>query len=381
MIERILNFPFENNKSFFLFGPRGTGKTLWLKSKLSSCIYIDLLHSGVFNDLEARPERLENYIPKDFDDWVIIDEVQKIPQLLNEVHRLITNHSFKFILTGSSARSLKKLGSNLLAGRALTYRMYPLTCEELGEKFSLLKSLEFGHLPAIYSDYKGLEQEYLDAYIKTYIKEEVQQEGLTRNMMAFSRFLESASFSQGSVLNFAEIAREAAVERKVVESYFHILEDLLIAYRIPVFNKRAKRKLAAHPKFYFFDLGVFKTLRPMGPLDTPEEANGPALETLVLQEFMAINHYHALGYEIYYWRTANKLEVDLVLYGKKKIIAIEITHSSRFKKDKTKGLKAFLKDYPQAEAYLFYTGSQRYFEDEIQVVPVQDALRSVKDFL
>ncbi|MCH2228581.1 MAG: ATP-binding protein [Candidatus Caenarcaniphilales bacterium] len=301
--------------------------------------------------------------------------------MLNEVHRLITNHSFKFILTGSSARSLKKLGSNLLAGRALTYRMYPLTCEELGEKFSLLKSLEFGHLPAIYSDYKGLEQEYLDAYIKTYIKEEVQQEGLTRNMMAFSRFLESASFSQGSVLNFAEIAREAAVERKVVESYFHILEDLLIAYRIPVFNKRAKRKLAAHPKFYFFDLGVFKTLRPMGPLDTPEEANGPALETLVLQEFMAINHYHALGYEIYYWRTANKLEVDLVLYGKKKIIAIEITHSSRFKKDKTKGLKAFLKDYPQAEAYLFYTGSQRYFEDEIQVVPVQDALRSVKDFL
>ena len=381
MLKRSLGIPLLNNKSFFLFGPRGVGKTLWLKSNLKSAIYIDLLHSGVFNNLEAGPERLENYIPKQFEDWIIIDEVQKIPQLLNEVHRLITNFNYKFILTGSSVRSLKKLGSNLLAGRALTYRMYPLTCEELGDEFSLQKSLEFGHLPAVYSDYKTLEQEYLQSYIKTYIKEEVQQEGLTRNMLAFSRFLESASFSQGSVLNFSEIAREAAVDRKLVESYFNILEDLLIAYRIPVFTKRAKRKLAAHPKFYFFDAGVFKALRPMGPLDLPEEANGAALETLVLQELLAINHYHALNYEIYYWRTATKLEVDLILYGKKKIIAIEVTHSSRFKKEKLKGLKAFLKDYPQAKAYLFYTGTQKYFEDNIDIIPVQDALSNLKDFL
>lgn len=381
MLDRSLTSPLENDKSFFLFGPRGVGKTLWLKSKLKSAIYIDLLHSGVFNNLEARPERLEEYIPKGFDDWIIVDEVQKIPQLLNEVHRLITNKKYKFILTGSSARSLKKLGSNLLAGRALTYRMYPLTCEELKDKFSLQKSLTYGHLPAVYSDYQGLEEEYLQSYIKTYIKEEVHQEGLTRNMLAFSRFLESASFSQGSVLNFSEIAREASVERKVVESYFNILEDLLIAYRIPVFTKRAKRKLAAHPKFYFFDSGVFKNIRPMGPLDSPGEANGPALETLVLQEFIAINHYHGLNYQIYYWRTATKLEVDLILYGKKKIIAVEITHSARFKQEKLKGLKAFVKDYPEAKAYLFYTGKQRYFIGEIEIIPVHELLPKLKEIL
>src|SRR5450830_457711 len=232
MYTRLIKEP--ENKSFFLFGPRGTGKTTWVKQSFPDAVYIDLLESRLYNDLLADPQRLENLIPNNFNDWIIIDEVQKIPDLLNEVHRLIEKYKYKFILTGSSARKLRRKGPNLLAGRALNYLMHPLTAIELGKDFNLNQSLIFGNLPSAYTESKP--KDYLESYIKAYLVEEILQESLTRNLSGFSRFLEAASFSQGSVLNISEVARECAVERKVVESYFTILEDLLLADRIPIFS-------------------------------------------------------------------------------------------------------------------------------------------------
>lgn len=366
-------------KSFFLFGPRGTGKTTWVKSTFKQDIYIDLLEAELFNDLLANPQRLENFIPKNFSDWIIIDEVQKIPQLLDEVHRLIEKYKYKFILTGSSARKLRRAGPNLLGGRALTYWLHPLTVMELGEDFNLGHSLKFGQLPCAYTEADP--KAYLESYVKTYLEEEVRQEGLTRNLAAFTRFLEAASFSQGSILNISSVARECAVERKVVEDYFSILEDLLIAYRVPVFTKRAKRRLVAHPKFYFFDVGVYRALRPMGPLDMPEEAEGAAFETLLFQELKAINDAFDLGYTISYWRTSNDMEVDFVLYGNNGIRALEVKRTGKVSKSMLNGLISFLKDYPMAKAYFIYGGERRLRQDDIEIVPMSNALKELSMLL
>jgi len=373
MYSRLIEPPKE--KSFFLFGPRGTGKTTWVKSKFKKALYLDLLEAELFNDLLANPQRLENLIPNNFKDWVIIDEVQRIPELLNEVHRLIEKYRYRFILTGSSPRKIRRKGVNLLAGRALGYNLYPLTAVELGEDFNLSRSLTYGELPSVYIEADP--RSYLESYVKTYLEEEVRQEGFTRNLGAFSRFLEAASFSQGAVLNISSVARECSVERKVVENYFTILEDLLIAYRIPVFAKRAKRRLAAHPKFYFFDVGLYRTLRPAGPLDIPEEVGGHAFETLFLQELHAINSYLRLGYNIFYWNTSNNIEVDFVLYGDKGIRGFEIKRTGKVSSSMTKGLKAFLKDYPKAKAYFIYGGERRLREGNIDILPIKDALKEL----
>ena len=250
MYSRLISYP--KHKSFFLFGPRGTGKSSWVKSEFSKAIYVDLLEAEIFNDLLANPQRLSEFIPKGFADWIIIDEVQKIPELLDEVHRLIENQHYKFVLTGSSARKLKRKEANLLAGRALILSLFPLTVTETQKDFNFLRALKFGQLPRIYVEEDP--KQFLESYVKTYLQEEVQQEGLTRNLGAFSRFLEAASFSQASTLNVTSVARECSVERKVVQNYFQILEDLLIAFRLPVFTKKAKRKLIHQNKFFFFDI-------------------------------------------------------------------------------------------------------------------------------
>mgnify|MGYP001605297719 FL=1 len=377
MYSRILSPP--KNKSFFLFGPRGTGKTTWVKSAFPKAIFIDLLESEIYNDLLANPQRLETFIPKDFKNWVIIDEVQRVPELLNEIHRLIEKKQCVFVLTGSSARTLRKKGVNLLAGRALTYSFHQLTAIELAKDFNLAHSLKFGQLPCVYTEKDP--QAYLESYVETYLREEIQQEGLTRNLSAFSRFLEAASFSQGSVLNTSGVARECAVERKVVENYFSILEDLLIGCRLPVFTKKAKRRMVSHHKFYFFDVGVYRTIRPSGPLDMPEEMEGLAFETLVFQELRAINDYLRLGYELYYWHTSNQVEVDFVLYGNKGLKAFEVKRTSRLQENMLRGLKAFLKDYPSAKAYLIYGGTRRLYEGKITILPVQEALLTLPDIL
>ena len=309
MFNRILKLPVEQSNSLFLFGPRGTGKTSWIKANMKSALYFDLLDFSLYSSLSANPDRLENLIPPHHTDWIVIDEVQRIPQLLNEVHRLIESKKYRFLLTGSSARSLRRPGVNLLAGRALTYHMHPLVIQEVGTAFTLQKALEWGMLPTVFQheDVK----KYLQTYAETYVREEVLQEALTRNIGAFSRSLEIASFSQGSIINASEIARELAINRLIVANYFDILEDMLIAIRIEPFSQRAKRKIIAHQKFYFFDTGVYRSLRPMGPLDTREEAEGAALETLFLQSLRAINDYYGFDYKIYFWRTSTGQEVDL----------------------------------------------------------------------
>lgn len=368
-----------SNKSFFLFGPRGTGKTTWVRTTFPGALYLDLLEAEVFNDLLANPQRLERMIPKGFRDWIIIDEVQKIPSLLDEVHRLIERERHRFVLTGSSARKLRRGGHNLLAGRALTFALHPLTAAELGRDFRLDHSLAFGHLPSAYTEDNP--DAYLESYVQTYLQEEVKEEGLTRNLGAFARFLEAASFSQASLLNVSAVARECRVERKVVENYFGILNDLLIAYRVPAFLRRSRRRQTAHDKFYFFDVGVYRTLRPRGPLDMPEEIEGAALETLFLQELVALNALLDRKYAIHYWRTSTGVEVDFVLYGPRGLLALEVKRTSRLASPHLKGLKTFLTDYPMARAILVYGGRRELNEGGIRALPLEKALTELPALL
>src|SRR3990167_6037787 len=305
MYTRLLERPVR--QSFFLFGPRGVGKTAWLRARFPDALFFDLLDADTHTRLLAAPTRLGDEIPAGYRGWVVLDEIQRLPDLLNEVHRLIESRRLRFVLTGSSARKLRRKGVNLLAGRAVTRHMHPFTALELGKDFDLKRALRYGCLPlACTSDNP---QDYLKTYAATYLREEVQQEGFARNIGAFSRFLEAASFSQGSVLNMAAVARECAVSAKVAEDYFTMLEDLLIAVRVPVFTKRAKPRLIAHPKFYYFDAGVFQAIRPRGPLDEPQQIHGAALESLFLQQARAINDYKDLGYRLHFWRTFTGEEV------------------------------------------------------------------------
>jgi len=370
--------------SFFLFGPRGSGKSYWLQHEYAASMnYIDLLESRTFNRLSADPQRLIEYITKGDTAPVIVDEIQKIPELLDEVHRLTEqNHLFQFILTGSSPRKLRRTSSNLLGGRASTCYFHPLTAMELADDFDLAKALTHGLLPTMYDSEKVVDpDQYLGGYIEAYLKEEILQEGLTRNISAFNRFLEAASFSQGEVLNVTQVARECSVHRKVVESYFQILEDLLIGYRIPVFTRKAKRRLIQHSKFYFFDTGVYRAIRPKGPLDTPELIDGAALETLVLQNLRAFIDNHNLKYSIYYWRTVSGNEVDFILYGDDGFIALEIKRKKVITPKDLSGLRSFKQDYSAASSILLYGGDQQLQIGETRVLPMEYALTHVDDLL
>lgn len=345
---------------------------MWVRDQLADALYFDLLEAELYTELLAAPGRLDAKIPATHRGWVIIDEIQKVPELLDEVHRLIERRKLKFALTGSSARKLRRRGVNLLAGRALSLTMHPLTRGELGDAFDLRHSLRYGQLPNAYVD--ASPRAFLASYVKTYLREEVLQEGLTRNLGAFARFLEAISFSQGALLNISAVAADCHVERKVVEDYVTILEDLLIGVRVPSFQKRAKRRLTAHPKFYFFDAGVYRSIRPRGPLDSPEEIDGPAFETLLMQELRALNAYLELEYELYYWRSHAGHEVDLVLYGERGLHAFETKRGSRLRREDYAGIRAFAEDYPGARCTIAYGGTKRFVEDGIDVVPLADLL-------
>jgi len=359
-------------RSFFLFGPRGTGKTAWLKAHLPDAIVFDLLRSEDFQRLSAAPQRLAEAIPREFRGWVVIDEVQRVPELLNEVHRLIEHRKLRFALTGSSARALRRRGVNLLAGRARTLRMHPLAALELASDFDLRRAVRFGTLPfACTTDDPDV---YLRDYVATYLREEVQQEGLVRSLATFSRFLETASFSQGTPLNMAAVARECAVTAKLAESHFVLLEDLLLATRVPVFTRRARRRMTAHPKFYFFDCGVYRALRPRGPLDVDAEIDGPALETLFLANVRAVNDALDLGYQIHYWRTGAGAEVDFVLYGERGLLAFEVKRHARVRDDDVASLAQFRDDYPEARTYFLHGGTERRHHDGTEIIPIGDAL-------
>jgi predicted AAA+ superfamily ATPase len=254
-----------------------------------------------------------------------------------------------------------------------------LTAAELGGDFDLERAVTTGTLPFAWTtdDPRG----YLASYVGTYLRQEVLQEGLTRNLGAFARFLEAASFSQAQVLNVSAVARDCGVPGKTVEDYFTILEDLLLAVRLPVFSRRAKRRVVTHPKFYYFDPGVFRAVRPRGPLDGGDEVVGPALETLVLSHLRAANDYGGLGYALHYFRTARGEEVDFVLYGEHGLHAIEVKSSSRVRPEDLAGLRLFLSDYPMAKAWLFHTGSRRWHESGVEIVPVTDALPQLRKLL
>lgn len=372
-------FNLDLTQSSFIFGPRGTGKTSWLKEHFANAPYFDLLDSEIFYDLSRHPNQLSKRIPDNYKGPVIIDEVQKIPSILDEVHRLIeAQKKIKFILTGSSARKLKQQGVNLLAGRAHVHYLYPLTALELGKDFKLQKALTDGMLPGAWTQKnpKG----FLKSYVTTYIEQEVKLEGLTRDSVAFQKFLEMASFSQGAPLNISAVASEAGLERRTVTNYFDILQDLLLSYELPVFSKRAKRELIKHRKFYFFDTGIFQTLRPRGPLDSDEELGGMAVETLVLQELKALNDYLDWNYDLSYWHTKKHVEVDFVLYGERGLHAIEVKKSSRLRESDFSGLELFKEDYKMANLMLIYGGERSYSHNGIKVIPLEQFFKNCRDY-
>jgi predicted AAA+ superfamily ATPase len=377
MFARSLQLPAD--QSFFLFGPRGTGKSTLLRAALPGAFYLDLLDTGLYAELLAHPERLEALALPRMPAPIVLDEIQRLPGLLDEVHRLIELRRWRFALTGSSARKLRRGGVNLLAGRARTLAMHPLTAAEVGDAFDLYRSLRYGQLPSTYVEPDP--GRYLASYAGTYLREEVQAEALTRNLDAFSRFLAAASFSQASVLSVSTVARDVGLPRKTVEGYFQLLDDLLLSVRLPVFTRRAKRPMMVHPKFYFFDAGVYRALRPKGPLDASEEIDGAALETLVLQELLATNDNLGLDYQLFYWRTRDHKEVDFVLYGERGLLAIEVTRSSRFQERDLSSLKLFAADYPVARCLLFYGGQRTYEIDGIRVLPLTAALPSLAELL
>lgn len=382
MFQRLFTLPLQARDSLFIFGPRGTGKTSWLKNHIpqNEMVYLDLLDGETFRKLSAKPENLREHIPPAFKGWIVIDEVQKVPAILDEVHRLIENHHYRFILTGSSARKLKRAGVNLLAGRAIRYTMHPLVIQELGSRFDLAFALQHGLLPALYSydDPAG----YLASYVDTYLREEVMQEGLVRNISAFSRFLEVASFSQGQIINASSIAREVGVDRQVIQNYFSILKDLLLSYELPAFTKRAKRRLITTSKFYYFDVGVYHHLRPKGLLDTPSEIAGAGLETLFYQSALALIAYQKSDMQIYYWKTASGIEVDFVLYGAKSLIAVEIKHANTIRTNMLTGLKHFKEDYPMAQCFILYLGSGTlYLQDDIVALPFAEGLKKLTEWV
>jgi predicted AAA+ superfamily ATPase len=254
-----------------------------------------------------------------------------------------------------------------------------LTALELGRDFDLARALRFGTLP--FACTTGDPASYLRDYVGTYLREEVQQEGLVREIGGFARFLETASFSQGAVLNMAAVARECSVHAKVAESHFALLEDLLIAVRLPVFTRRAKRRMIAHPKFYYFDAGVYRALRPRGPLDTEHEIDGAALETLFLAQLRALNDAFDLGYVLHYWRTGDGLEVDFVLYGERGLLAFEVKRSGRVRDEDLAALLAFRKDYQVAKAFFVHAGSQRGHDRGIEIMPMALALKGLHEIL
>ena len=370
LLSRFFKIP---EQSFFLFGPRGTGKSTWLRAQLPDSLYLDLLEPGLQRSLAARPERLRDSLSGSPEArTVVIDEVQRVPELLSVVHAVLEEPSPpRFVLTGSSARKLRRGEVNLLGGRALHRTLHPFMASELPD-FDLEQALRIGLVPLVVD--ASSPEHTLEAYASLYINQEVRAEGLTRNVGAFARFLEAISFSHGGQLNLAAVARESEVSRQVVAAYLGILEDLLVAFRVPVFRKRAKRATVARDKFYLFDVGVFRSLRPTGLLDRPGDIDGQALEGLVAQHLRAWAAYTGEGSSVYYWRTRGGTEVDFVVYGRAGFHAFEVKNAARVHSADLRGLRTFRTDYPEADCAMLYRGSERLNIDGIWCLPVEDFL-------
>lgn len=373
-LERLLHPP---EGSFFLFGPRGTGKTTWLRDLVPDALTVNLLRAETYRELVARPERLRELVLGNPDrSDIVLDEVQRVPELLPVVHDLIESApARRFILTGSSARKLRREGTDLLGGRAVLRTMHPFMAAEL-PTFDLTQALQRGLVPLVVmaSD----PADVLRSYASLYLEQEVQAEGFVRNVGSFARFLEVVSFSHATVLNVANVARETQVSRKTVEGYLGILEDLLLAWRVPVFTRKAQRATIAHPKLFLFDTGVYRALRPSGPLDRPQEIEGAALEGLVGQHLRAWIAYGRTEFELSYWRTRGGSEIDFIVYGPEGFWAVEVKNSSTVRDEDVRALRTFREDYRACEPILVYRGDKHLSIRGVKCIPAQDFLTELK---
>ena len=367
MLKRILDSP---SQSFFLLGPRGTGKSTWLRTLFPEAHVIDLLSEATYQDLLANAglfaSRLRAVPPGK---WVVIDEVQRLPALLNEVHRFIEKKQLKFVLCGSSARKLKRAGVNLLAGRALNRSMHPFVPEELDEPLDIDNALQFGLLPIVWDSVE--KSETLSAYAQLYLKEEIQAEALVRNLSGFARFLPIAAIYQSQALNVSNIAREAGVARMTVAGYLEILEETLLCFRLPAYEAKMRVRERKLPKWYWCDPGLVRAIKRSSGALIPEEI-GPLFEGLVAQLLRAYKDYRRIFDEMYYWAPSGSVEteVDFLLLRNRKFIAVEAKSSRKFSEKWCKGLRAIagLRGL-QRRVVVYPHGPVMRTEDGIDVMP------------
>ena len=363
----------EYNDSIFLWGARQVGKTTWLTDRFPNCRYYDLLRPSEFERLLRHPELLSEELA-DFgeSDTVIIDEIQKLPQLLDEVHYLIQRKGIRFILSGSSARKLKRVGTNLLGGRASREQMFPLVSAEIPD-FDLLKAINNGMIPRHYMVQKPWER--LRGYIGVYLNEEIREEAITRNLKTFSHFLEVAAQSDGEMVVYKNIAQDCGIDHRTVKEYFSILEDTLVGYLVPGFTGTEKRRAIAAPKFYFFDVGIANYLRHRRELVPGTDDFGHAFEHLMIQEIIAYLGYTHSEEELTYWRTASGYEVDAIIGDGR--VALEFKATAEVQSRHTRGLKAFNEERPNA--HLFIVSLDKYPRklNGVDVIPAKDFLNKL----
>lgn len=344
MLNRIYQINNDLESSIFLFGARQTGKSTILRQQFPDALYYDLLDSSLMKRLQKTPSLLYDTLKdKPSETLVIIDEIPEVPELLNEVHRLISEHGLKFILCGSSARKLKRKGHNTLGGRAVPAYLYPLVSAEIPD-FDIDRAVTYGTLPPHYLSKSP--SRLLSAYMDIYLKEEIKQEALVRNVASFQRFLEAAALTDAEIVNNQNIAQDCGVSATTVSAYFDILEDTLVGYRIPAFTKVMKRRLVQAPKFYFFDVGVVNHLLHRKELLRGTSEYGHAFEHLVVQELVAWQHYTHSEERLSYWRTYTGIEVDIVIGDAR--VAIEIKSTEEVQNRHLKGLKTFAEEHPDS---------------------------------
>ena len=367
LFDRILEIP---KQSFFLLGPRGSGKSTWLKKNFVDAHVIDLLSEESYQRLLAHPGHFAGElraVPSDR--WVIVDEIQRIPGLLNEVHRHIEDRQMRFVLCGSSARKLKRAGVNLLAGRALNRAMHPFVPEELGEKYDLEAVMRYGALPIVWDS--SARQETLSAYVQFYLKEEVQAEALVRNLSGFYRFMPIAAVFHGQTINVSNIAREAGVARTTVAGYLDILEETLLCFRLPAYEAKLRVRERKLPKWYWCDPGIVRATKQATGIPTPEE-KGALFEGLVAQLLRAYKDYRGIFDDMYYWAPANssKTEVDFILVRGTDLIAIEVKSGNTFMEGWCKGLRAVKQLHGLKRRIIVYPqGPVIKTRDDIDVLP------------
>jgi len=340
LLKRILKAPAQ---SFFLMGPRGSGKSTWLRATLPDAYVIDLLSEHTYQRLLANPAQFADELRAvPADRWVIVDEVQRLPGLLNEVHRFIEEKRLRFVLCGSSARKLKRAGINLLAGRALHRSMHPFVPEELGARFDLKESLRYGVLPIVWDS--TAREETLTAYAQLYLKEEIQAEALVRNLPGFARFLPVAALFHGQVINVSTIAREAGVARTTVAGYLDILEETLLCFRLPAYEAKLRVRERKLPKWYWCDPGIVRAMKRSTGIPAPEE-KGALFEGMVAQLIRAYRDYRIICDNMYYWAPAGRsaTEVDFLIVRGEDLIAVAAKSGSTFTEGWCKGLRAVAK--------------------------------------